>query len=220
MGWYLSVIVGDLHHISILVQQAKQKWKNLSDGFKKCLDRKRDMEKSGSGYSKPPTFRFYNQLQSLQNSVSNRTTRSNIQVIRCDSPDSPCPLETTLPDQSVAQFALPILSPASDQKSDKQQVTPNADHPPGKQKSGLPQATVVPKRKKKVELDPVEQFLIKSIDKKDQENTSEDPDEQFCRSIADTLRRFRQNSMKKNQFAKIKIQQLLFDIEFSDSDNF
>jgi hypothetical protein len=134
-------------------------------------------------------------------------------------------METTLPDQSVAQSALPSLSPASDQKSDKQQVTPNADHPPGKQKSEFPQATVVPKRKKKVELDPIEQFLIKSIDKKDQENKlsttkSEDPDEQFCRSIADTLRRLRQNSMKKNQFAKIKIQQLLFDIEFSDTDNF
>ena len=221
----MSVIVGDLHHISILVQQVKQKWKNLSDGFKKCLDRKRDMEKSGSGYSKPPTCRFYNQLQFLQDSVSNRTTHSNIQVIRCDSPDSPCPMETTLPDQSVAQSALASLSPASDQKSDKQQVTPNADHPPGKQKSEFPQATVVPKRKKKVELDPVEQFLIKSIDKKDQENKlsttkSEDPDEQFCRSIADTLRRLRQNSMKKNQFAKIKIQQLLFDIELSDTDNF
>jgi hypothetical protein len=70
-------------------------------------------------------------------------------------------METKLPDQSVAQSALPSLSPASDQKSDKQQVTPNADHPPGKQKSEFPQATVVPKRKKKVELDPVEQFLIK-----------------------------------------------------------
>ena len=119
----MSVIVGDLH-ISILVQQAKQKWKNLSDGFKKCLDRKRDMEKSGRSYSKPPTCRFYNQLQSLQDSVSNRTTRSNIQVIRCDSPDSPCPMETTLPDQSVAQSALPILSPASDQKSESSKSLP------------------------------------------------------------------------------------------------
>ena len=183
------------------------------------------MEKSGSGYSKPPTCRFYNQLQFLNDSVSNRSTHSNIQLIRCDSPDKP-PMEITVPDTpttietTVPKSAVLNLtqasgqSQASDQYSNKQQVTRNL-------KPEFPQATVVPKRKKKLELDPVEQFLIKSIDKKDQENKlssskSEDEDEQFCCTIAHTLRRLRQNSLRKNQLAKIKMQQLLFDLEFSD----
>jgi hypothetical protein len=44
----------------------------------------------------------------------------------------------------------------------------------------------------------------------------EDADEQFCKSITHTLRRLGEQSVKKNQLAKIKIQQLLFDIEFDD----
>jgi hypothetical protein len=198
------------------VEQVKLKWKNLSDGFKKCLDRKRDLEKSGSGYSKQPTCRFYNQLLFLRDSISNRTTQSNVQV-RSISPATPSPSEKALPEPSTHVES----NPGNKAQQNQQQAVPPTAQPPAKQKLQFPQANVIPKKKKKVVLDPVEEYLIKSIEKNEEENKlvpakKEDADEQFCKSITHTLRRLGEQSVKKNQLAKIKIQQLLFDIEFDD----
>lgn len=52
----------------------------MYDSYKKCKERERELEKSGSGYTKNPTCRYYNELQFLQDIVSTRTTTSNITV--------------------------------------------------------------------------------------------------------------------------------------------
>lgn len=57
---------------------AKNKWKNLCDSYKKCLDRERDINRSGSGATKPPRCRYYRQLSFLRDTLSNRTTHSNV----------------------------------------------------------------------------------------------------------------------------------------------
>jgi hypothetical protein len=64
--------------------QLKKKWKNLYDSYKKCRERERELEKSGSGYTKNPTCRYYNKLQFLKDIVSTRTTTSNITVAHKD----------------------------------------------------------------------------------------------------------------------------------------
>ena len=217
------------------MEQVKLKWKNLSDGFKKCLDRKRDLEKSGCGYSKVPTCRFYNQLLFLRDSVSNRTTHSNVQVRSISPvvtssfsnksvPEPPTQTPEPPPPTSQPPTPTPDLHIGDETcqpvQNQQQPVTATAQ-PPATPKLQFPQATVIPKKKKKVVLDPVEEYLIKSIEKKEDENKllpakKEDADVQFCQSIAHTLRRLGEQSMKKNQLAKIKIQQLLFDIEFED----
>ncbi|CAB4001124.1 Transcription factor Adf-1 [Paramuricea clavata] len=184
--------------VGLEVEKVKLKWKNLSDGFKKCLDRKRDLEKSGSGYSKQPTYLSF--LQPV--AVSTRFYQ------QC----------SVLPEPSTHVESNPG-NKASQQN--QQQAVPPTAQPPAKQKFQFPQATVIPKKKKKVVLDPVEEYLIKSIEKNEEENKlvpakKEDADEQFCQSITHTLRRLGEQSVKKNQLAKIKIQQLLFDIEFDD----
>ncbi|CAB4017987.1 uncharacterized protein LOC108916950 [Paramuricea clavata] len=173
--------------------------------------------KNGSGYSKQPTCRFYNQLLFLRDSISNRTTQSNVQV-RSISLAIPSPSEKALPEPSTHAESNPG-NKASQQN--QQHAVPPTAQPPAKQKFQFPQATVIPKKKKKVVLDPVEEYLIKSIEKNEEENKlvpakKEDADEQFCQSITHTLRRLGEQSVKKNQLAKIKIQQLLFDIEFDD----
>lgn len=112
------------------------------------------MEKSGSGYSKPPACRFYNQLQFLQDCnffVSNRTTHSNIQVSG-KSPDTLCWKETTIPGQPIPKYALPDLTQESSLMTDKQPITPNADHPPGKQNRNFPILLLFPKEKGKLNL--------------------------------------------------------------------
>ncbi|XP_028416237.1 uncharacterized protein LOC114540160 [Dendronephthya gigantea] len=70
--------------LQIGVEEAKKKWKNLYDSYKKCKEREREQEKSGSGYTKNPTCRYYNELHFLQDIVSTRTTTSNIAVAQQD----------------------------------------------------------------------------------------------------------------------------------------
>lgn len=154
----------------------KLKWKNLSDGFKKCLDRKRDLEKSGSGYSKQPTCRFYNQLLFLRDSISNRTTQSNVQV-RSISPATPSPSEKALPEPSTHVES----NPGNKAQQNQQQAVPPTAQPPAKQKLQFPQANVIPKKKKKVVLDPVEEYLIKSIEKNEEENKLVPATKRRCR---------------------------------------
>ena len=74
------------------------------------------------------------------------------------------------------------------------------------------QASSVKRNKRAADMDPVESFLIESIQKKANPN-DDDPDDLFCRSLVATLKRL---SQKKNQMAKLKIQQLLFDIEYDE----
>lgn len=67
-----------------IVEETKKKWKNVYDSYKKCRKRERELGKSGSGYGKIPTCRYFNKLHFLQDIVSTRTTTSNITVAHQD----------------------------------------------------------------------------------------------------------------------------------------
>ena len=92
-----------------LVDFIKAKWKNLYDGFKKCLDRQREATRSGAGYVKPPTCRFYNELTFLRNVITNRKTLSNV-TIELESPAEIS--QATITNQSPAEN-INNLSPTS-----------------------------------------------------------------------------------------------------------
>ncbi|CAB4041016.1 Hypothetical predicted protein [Paramuricea clavata] len=134
--------------VGLEVEQVKLKWKNLSDGFKKCLDRKRDLEKSGSGYSKQPTCRFYNQLLFLRDSISNRTTQSNVPV-RSISPAIPSPSEKALPEPSTHVESNP--GNKASQQNQQQAVPPQHNHQPNKS-SNFHKQLLSQKRKRKLYL--------------------------------------------------------------------
>ena len=79
--------------------------------------------------------------------------------------------------------------------------------------SNIPKATTVSKKKKvEATADPVEQFLLQEMKGKG-EQRCKDADELFCSRIVPNLRRL---PVKTNQMVKIKIQQLLFEAEFSE----
>ena len=63
-------------------------------------------------------------------------------------------------------------------------------------------------------MDPVESSLIGNSQKNAaSKRNDDDPDDLFCRNLVATLTRLPE---KKTQMAKLKIQQLLFDIEYED----
>ena len=78
------------------MEDAKKKWKNLFDSYKKCLDRGRDPCKSGSGSVKMPTCRIYNELSSIRDTISNRVTSSNLNNSQQASSQSQSPMSLAL----------------------------------------------------------------------------------------------------------------------------
>ena len=66
-----------------------------------------------------------------------------------------------------------------------------------------------PRKRKR---DDTEDYLMKKLEALDEND--EDEDSLFCRSLVPTLQRL---TPRQNKLAKIKIQQLLFDIEFEAS---
>ena len=77
--------------VLILVEDAKKRWKNLTDSFKKCLDREREQMKSGAGAMKTPTCRLYKELYFLRDIISKRTTTSNLSIQQYSSPEPSWP---------------------------------------------------------------------------------------------------------------------------------
>ena len=190
----------------------KAKWKNLTDSFKKCLDRERDASRSGAaGYGKPPSCRFYSQLMFLRDVISNKKTWSNVPV---STPITLPPVNSW--SSLIIQDPQPSMSTVIDITANEithTKITPTTITPT----TMTPTKITPTKRRKLVESpDPVENFLISSIkEKNNPASKNEDSDELFCRSLVQPLKRL---SPKTNQLARIKIQQLLFELEYNDAE--
>ena len=68
------------HFCIFIVEEVKKKWKNLTDSYKKCLNREKELTKSGSGAHKIPTCRLYNELHFMKDMFTHRTTSSNVNI--------------------------------------------------------------------------------------------------------------------------------------------
>jgi len=178
-----------------LVEHAKARWKNLQDSYKKSKARQKQQTVS-------------------DDIVTNCLSHSNITI-----PTISTPIPTSRP------ISPAMATPNSVDRADAF----NATTPVGRVKNStkiknealaastlsMPTATAVSRKKKKADVDPFEQFLLKEIAKDGSKEKKEenDADELFCASLVPTLKRL---IPKKNQLCKIKIQQLLFDVEFGD----
>ena len=189
------------------VEFIKAKWKNLCDSYKKCLDRERELSKSGSSSFKPPRCRYYKHLEFLRDVVTNRQTISNVSL----PPLSPSPTDLVRKPSPAPSFT----SNSSYEADDFLPVEPNFEIISKRVNTGSQGKASSAKRSKRApNVDPVESFLIENIKKNaTSARHDDDPDDLFCRSLVATLKRLPQ---KKNQMAKLQIQQLLYDMEYKD----
>ena len=128
----------------------------------------------------------------MHDKVSSRQTESNVSL-------EPTCLESTDTDDSTT-------TELSKEEPIKRK---NSENPHGKGKRA--------KQDLGLAVDAMLLSTIKDISQNEKKNTetsiNEDADSLFCRSCVDTLKRL---PPKKNSEAKMKIQQLLHNIEFSD----
>lgn len=184
----------------------KLEWEKLKENYRKCINKREKATRSGAGTKKLPTCNFFVELSFLRDTLVNRKTDSNLPSpsssdlslsvddnteYECDLTSAEEPATTSTPSQSYA-------SPFKKQKYEYQKT----------------------KKANEIQLE-IDALLVKTLSKDLDNSSSEqapkqrlrdnEPDVLFCLSLVDTLKKL---DARKNAMAKMKIQQLLFEMEF------
>ena len=181
----------------------KKRWKNLRDAMMKCLKKIDLVSRSGAGTSKTPTCKHFNDLLFIRDSVSNRSTESNI-VNERNVGDMACSLvhSPLTPLQTTANSPMPTIELKGD---DGQPPSKKSKHE--RKKEGIESA----ERRDQIDL-----LLAKALtttQSEEHDNLEDDPDLLFCKSIVSSLKNL---PPRKNRRAKIEIQQVLLKHEFDE----
>lgn len=180
----------------------KQEYKKLKDNLKKCLDRRERATKSGVAASRLSKCKFFDQLSFLRDKTSNKPTESNVTIPYLESLDT-----SNVPSPSSCESDAPL----SAEKSTSKRKLLSTEFP----NSGNCA------KSRAVFAHTVDSMLVKTLqDMNKGENSppvqlGEDEDSLYCRSLIPV---FRELPLKKKRLAKLKIDELLYNIEF-DSEN-
>ena len=171
----------------------KQEWVKLRENYRKCCRRREKLQRSGAGNVKLPTCKFYSELIFLSDSFAGRSTTSNIIISPTPSTlDIDTSFVSSPPATNLASSPCSFSSPSSTSTT-----TSNKNL----------------KRKQQNDDQMYQMYLMKKLEECDEKETiEEDADTLFCKSLIDI---FRKLDPRKNQLAKLKVQQLLTHFEIT-----
>ena len=114
------------YFVFVLVSFLKAQWKYMRDNQKRCLVKRNAMTKSGVAAHTLPKCKFFNQLQFLQEKVSNKESHSNFNNDMCVISNPPSDASSSGNDafQFNAQDALSQI-PKSPTESNNLRVLSN-----------------------------------------------------------------------------------------------
>ncbi|XP_028396781.1 uncharacterized protein LOC114532138 [Dendronephthya gigantea] len=193
------------------VEFLKTQLKYLKDNLKKCLDRRSKATKSGAAASKLPTCKYFDQLRFLHGKVCNKPTESNLTPV-IDVEDSSLAVNNS---SALTSFVTQsVLCPETSTPTSSKSIPASA---PGKSKAETEIIANTPAKRSKSRAEmafAVDTMLVKTLkDMQEPTVTDQDEDLLFCKSLVPILKKM---PARQNRLAKIKINQLLFDIEFND----
>lgn len=214
-----------------VVDFLKQEFKRLKDNLKKCLDRREKATKSGAPYSKMPQCKYFSQLLFLMDKTANKPTVSNISILTNDgdnlieeSSSLETPTYTTIKRSSVPQSCTNDNINVVPQPSGLEALSSSGA---AKKSKPLPEShsQVSQSKKSRAELaHAVDSMLVKTLqDMQKNENNSDslksedDEDSLYCRSLIPI---FQQLPLQKKRLAKMKVNELLYKIEFQSDEFF
>ena len=171
----------------------KKCWKNLRDNFSKCLKSRERKTRSGAEASTLHKCKLFTQMLVLKDPILNRPTASNV-ISNSQS-------------VSVEVSSIPQSNPSSSPPSLTRNQSVN--------RGGTTNVINESKRSKlsKPSLDTTDQALLELLRKEDKGNMEIPDAVSFANSIVPILQSL---PAKKNQLAKIEIQQVLMKFEFDD----
>ena len=169
-------------------------WGKLRENFRKCLQRRKAATRSGAPGKQLSTCLYFKELSFLTDVIGVRNTTSNLNISQNYSSSNK--ENTDLAPQTTPPH------PTNTHMKPKESIISSTPKAPNDSKRGM--------LKRKAN-DPVETLLTKAL----VEDLSKKPDEDctdtlFCKSLVESLKKL---SSKKNKQAKIKIMQILLDME-------
>ena len=217
---------------TFLVEFLKVQWKNLRDGMKRCLVKREHMARSGAAAHTLPCCKYFEQLKFIQDKIMNKETDSNIDLSLISPPSSstmtvssphtsgnnpfpsspsttsinlavtdksfsPCSPENINPENMLKCKLSPEGSSSYNKKKVKEMTTANMDLRLLQTLQDMNQTT--------------KSILDDGKNESVREPEVDDADTLFCKSIIPSLSAL---EPRKNSLAKIKIQELLYQLEF------
>ena len=177
----------------------------------RCLKRRNDSQRSGSGYSKIPTCRNFNQLLFLKDTISNRSTIGNLNLLPDIQPLSPSVTtanSVTSPDVMSSQAPPPPTESSflSETATSCKRKTSSGNH------------TLSKKSSRKDEIDLLLARSLANVDESAPVPQVKKPssNELFCSSLVEI---FDKLSDRNNCMARVEIQQVLLKYEFVEAEN-
>ena len=179
-----------LYIFSSLVDDIKKLWTKLRENYRKCLKKREQKTRSGAGTGRLPSCNFFNELQFLADTLNNKPTDSNLNLAAVNYDK-----ENTTPDNLTTTDNNNFTRKRTTKRHSDDRLTYQTQQQP--QPNMLDVAIVETLR----------------ASKKEEEPKEKDSNVLFCLSLVDTLKSL---SPRNNAFAKLKIQQILFEIEHGD----
>ena len=178
----------------ILESRLQNMFNKLRDNYRRCIRKREQVTRSGSGRKKLPTCDFFGELSFLHDIVSGRSTDTNLFTPPRSPMTSPAQVEV-----ENFEAARPTLPAAYNSAPINQNVSVSSKKP-----------------KRKVDIDELlaeslAADLKKSKHNEEQKNIeNSDSDFLFCRSLVE---QFKGLTKKQNKEARIKIMQVFLDYE-------
>ena len=182
----------------------KSKWRSLRQGYSKCLQKRNENTRSGAAAKPDAQCQYFESLGFLKDSMTKSSTVSNISV--------PFSHHT-----ATSHSTTPLSSRAT---PDGRSIT-GVSHggARGGRKRPAVDQLVTASPASMTTSDATDALLLQTLARMDSPQKvrpREDTDTLFCKSLVDTFKAF--NDPKKKAYAKLKVQQVLYDIMFTDSD--
>ena len=178
-----------LSYFSVMFLQ--KQLKNLRDMLKKCLDKRNRLSRSGAPARELPKCQFFDQMAFLCEMSANKLSESNLP---------------------------PTLDPLGSPFSEDSVITPPSPSSIGEVITETPSRPSQPSRKRKKESEA--SALTQSIEECDVMlkkviEGENDEDSLYCRSLIPIMREL---PKKQKRLAKIKISQLLYNIQYGEEE--
>ena len=161
--------------------------------------------RSGAGSSKLATCRHFNLLSFLHSTVTSQGTGSNVDIGLCENKNDVESSNEINEDSQITTNSRSII--------DMSNATETCQAK-NKSKRKSEDATDVQLRESLNNVNDAVKAITQNQNFVNETNNDTDSDMLFCRSLVDSLRGL---TPRKNKIARMKIQKVLFEVEFEDN---
>ena len=177
----------------------------MRDSYKRAMEKRVEQTRSGAGSLKLATCRHFNLLSFLHSTVTSQGTDSNVDISLCENQND---IESSNEISEDSQITTNSRSTIDMSNATETCQAKN------KSKRKSEDTIDVQLRESLNNVNDAVKAITQNQNFVNETNNDTDSDMLFCRSLVDSLRGL---TPRKNKIARMKIQKVLFEVEFEDN---